>query len=490
MLRFNGIIRRIPIRDKLIIFMTLMIIAISLFNLYFYNKAYSSMDEYNSLLKEYSEVNSLSIQLIQGRESISNYVSLDSGSTGDTSQINKYRDYEGQVDKLIKVISNSSNSLDTYLLASAIKNSLETYEDEIRMVSAMKPGAEETYVQFLNAKNSSSYIESYIKQLLDVKLSEGEWYHQQLTNRVKTIRVINFISVFVIMIISLVFVVALSNGITVPIKKLTQFARSISHGDFGSRELELNSSDDINILAGSLNQMSDNIQNMIRMERQFHEEEIKSIKVSKELNEAKFLALQSQINPHFLFNTLNAISRFAMFEGAEKTTKLIESLSGIFRYNLKSTEEVSLNEELNAIREYASIQKARFGEKLKFDIVCLSDIGNVRVPRFIIQPLVENAVIHGLEPKESGGMIRIKIFKKDRLLIVKVIDNGKGISKEHLKQLLDSSEETVQVKGHTTGIGLNNVRDRLLLYYKNSDCFKLKSIENLGTVITLNIPVN
>jgi two-component system, sensor histidine kinase YesM len=474
----------------LILFMTAMVIAISLFNLYFYNKAYSSMDEYNNLLKEYSEVNNLSIKLIQGRDSMSNYVDPGSGSANDKSHLKKYNEYTDQVNKLIREISKTSNSQDTYLLTNAIQNSLETYEDKIDKVVSMEPGTEETYLQFLNAKNYSFYIESYIKQLLDIKLSEGEWYHQQLTNRVKTIRVINFISVFVIMIFSLIFIVALSNSITVPIKKLTQFARNISHGDFKSKELELNSSDDINILASSLNQMSNNIENMIRIERQFHDEEIKSIRISKELNEAKFLALQSQINPHFLFNTLNAIARFTMFEGAKKSTKLIESLSSIFRYNLKSTEEVSLNEELNTIKEYASIQNARFGEKFELEIICRADISNVRVPRFIIQPLVENAVIHGLEPKESGGKIRIKIYEKTGILVIKVIDNGKGISKELLKQLLDSSDETTRIKGHTTGIGLNNVRDRLLLYYKNSDCFKLKSEENIGTVITLNIRRN
>lgn len=486
-----GIINRIPIRGKLILFMTVIVIIISLFNLYFYNKAYSSMGEYNSLLQDYTEVNNLSIKLIQSGNSIQKYTSADSGSTGDKSELNRYIDNKGQINKLIEGIYKSSNSLDTYLLTRSIKNSIATYEEEINAITLLTPGKEATYLKFLKAKNDALYIEGYIKQLLNIKLSEGELYHLQLTNRVITIRFINFASVVAILILSLVFIVAISNSITVPIKKLTQFARNISHGDFGSRKLELSSSEDINLLAGTLNQMSVNIENMIQIERQFHEEEIKSVKIAKELNEAKFLALQSQINPHFLFNTLNAIARFAMFEGAKKTTRLIESLSSIFRYNLKNLDkEVSLGEELIIINEYASIQNARFGDRFVFDIVCKADTSTVRIPRFILQPLVENAVIHGLEPKESIGKVRIKIVEICGRLVIKVIDNGVGITKELLQQLLDNTTDVGQLKGHTTGIGLNNVRERIMLHYKDVACFNIKSKVNVGTVITLNISKN
>lgn len=491
MLRRNRLLNRIPIRGKLILFMTIIVLAISLFNLFFYNMAYSSMGEYNKLIQEYTEVNNLSIKLIQGRDSISKYTSADSGSTGDKSELRSYNDYRVQIDSLIMEIYNSSNSLDTYLLARSIKTSIKTYEDEISQVVLLKPGSERTYLKFLKAKNDSLYIEGYIKQLLNIKLSEGEWYHQQLTNRVKSIRFINFASVFAILLLSVILIIAISNSITIPIKKLIQFSRNISHGDFSSVKLELNSSEDINLLSNTLNQMSTNIENMISIERQLHEEEIKGVLISKELNEAKFLALQSQINPHFLFNTLNAIARFAMFEGAKKTTGLIESLSSIFRYNLKSIDkEVSLAEELRIIKEYAAIQSARFGDRFKFDVICKVEIENIRVPRFILQPLVENAVIHGLEPKESAGRVRIKIYRSSNKLIIKVIDNGIGITKERLQMLFDNSSEALPLKGHTTGIGLNNVRERIILHYKSEDCFTVKSILHFGTVITLNISTN
>ena len=487
MLKISEKVQRISIRSKLILFMTTVVVVISLFNLYFYNMAYSSMDEYNRLLKDYSQVNSLSITLIQGRDDFAKYVTQGSGSEEDNLELYKYRISMDATNVLINEIVASSNSLDTVLQSNAIKNSIQTYSDEIGSIINNNSTKEAKYLQFLKAKNDSLYIEGYIKQLLNTKLSEGEWYHQQLINRVRTIRIINFTSVLLLMFVSLLFIFAISNSITNPLKKLTQFARNVSRGNFINKELELKSSEEINILASTLNQMSKNILNMISMQNQLHEEEIKSIRISNELNEARYLALQSQIAPHFLFNTLNAIARFSMFEGAKKTTRLIESLSSIFRYNLKGTEKVLLSEELKIMQAYASIQSARFGDRIRFDIRCKADLGDIHVPRLILQPLVENAVIHGLEPKEGSGMVRVKIYETSENLVIKVIDNGVGIPAGKLAQLLGQSEETVQRKGDTTGIGISNVRERILLYYRNKDSFTIKSIVNLGTVITLKI---
>ncbi len=488
MRKISEAVQRISIQGKLILFMTTVVIFISLSNLYFYNMAYSSMDEYNRLLKDYSTVNSLSMTLIQGRDSFAKYVTEGGSLDGENLELYKYRISMDATNNLIHEIVASSNSLDTVLQSNAIKNSIETYSDEMNGIIDNDAAKEAKYLQFLKTKNDSLYIEGYIKQLLNTKLSEGEWYHSQLTSRVRRIRVINFTSVLLLMFVSLLFIVAISNSITNPIKKLTQFARNVSRGNFVNKELGMKSSEEINVLASTLNQMSKNILNMISMQNQLHEEEIKSIKISNELNEARYLALQSQIAPHFLFNTLNAIARFSMFEGAPKTTHLIESLSSIFRYNLKGTEKVLLSEELKIMQAYAAIQSARFGERIRFDIRCREDLGDIHVPRFILQPLVENAVIHGLEPKESSGMVRVKIFEHDEDLVIKVIDNGIGIPADRLAQLLGQSDDSMQRKGDTTGIGINNVRERVQLYSRKKDSFVMKSKENLGTVITLNIP--
>src|SRR5690606_1693838 len=123
---------------------------------------------------------------------------------------------------------------------------------------------------------------------------------------------------------------------------------------------------------------------------------------------------QSQINPHFLFNTLNIIARTSMFEGADKTTKLIQSMSQIFRYNLQASDKaVSLKTELNILQEYIFIQNYRFGSRINIEIRCKEQelpVNEILIPSLTIQPLVENSIVHGLEVLEEGGQVRISVY--------------------------------------------------------------------------------
>ena len=138
------------------------------------------------------------------------------------------------------------------------------------------------------------------------------------------------------------------------------------------------------------------------------------MRTKRELEKARYNALQSQINPHFLFNTLNTISRTALFENAPSTVDLIDNLAAVFRYTLKHNEDVTLAEEIQFIREYLTIQQYRFKERLSFSILLGEELKEMRIPPLILQPLVENAMIHGLEPKVEGGSIAIEATKKAR----------------------------------------------------------------------------
>ena len=491
-MRIRGLFKKLSIRAKLMFFMTTIIVVTSLFNLYFFYQAYIAQDEYNAMLKDYAQVNNLSIQLIAGRDCISRYI-----VSNDHAELKLYRKYRDQVNSLAGLILGNANSLDTYLWSRSIKYSIATYHEEINRIFSIDPRSERYFAQYNKAKNSSIYIENYIKQPLNVKLTEGEWYHQQLIRRVKSIRTINLISLIAITFFSLVYVLILSRNITQPLQKLTRFSMDIAKGNFNTARLDMDSSDDINILAFAFNKMVQSIQGMIeeitekaKVERKLHQEEYKNLKISEQLNEARFLALQSQINPHFLFNTLNTISRLALFEKARQTTKLIQSLAEIFRYNLGSIrKEVLLTEELAIIKEYVMIQQTRFGERIGFDIISRGDIDKMVIPRLIVQPLVENAIVHGLEPKEDGGGVRVKIYPKDGFVIIKVIDNGTGISREQLDRILTGQPGDYD-EGYTTGIGMTNVRERVRLYCKNDTCFGLQSKIGLGTVVTLKIRSN
>ncbi len=175
----------------------------------------------------------------------------------------------------------------------------------------------------------------------------------------------------------------------------------------------------------------------------------------------------------------------ASVENAERTEELILRLSNLFRYNLETdNKSVSLTRELNIINDYIYVQHERFGIRMGFSIYCRVDTDSIKVPPFVLQPIVENSVIHGLTPKPQGGQIRISILKKLDKIMIKVVDNGMGISPEVLSVLTSENSDYI---GHLSGIGLGNVKVRLKLMYPESE-FVIFSKVGLGTAVRITLP--
>jgi sensor histidine kinase YesM len=219
------------------------------------------------------------------------------------------------------------------------------------------------------------------------------------------------------------------------------------------------------------------------LEKEIHTKEIEQLKIQKELERAKFRSLQSQINPHFLFNTLNVIQLTALFENAEQTDKLIESLAAIFRYSLEHQDEITINDELIFIEDYLKIQKARFKDRINYSIKCGELCKNTLIPPLILQPLVENSITHGIEPKEEGGEILIESFKHRGNIIINIKDTGIGIKEDFdINKIVSSS------KGHN--IAISNIVERLNIYFNNRATISFKRVDKIkgGTLVKIIIP--
>lgn len=204
--------------------------------------------------------------------------------------------------------------------------------------------------------------------------------------------------------------------------------------------------------------------------------------------EAKLSSLRSQINPHFLFNTLNTIRRVAQLEKAPKTEALILSLAKIFRHSLRSNDgPVPLEDEIAATQQYFLIQNTRFGERVelewRLDPACETE--SLLVPPMILQPLVENAVRHGLEPKPEGGRIEIDVSLEDEMLCIVVADNGCGMDGETLR-FVQSGEKPPNAEH---GIGLSNVYKRLHILDERNELL-IRSALGEGTRITIRLPIS
>ncbi|MNV65596.1 Sensor histidine kinase YpdA [compost metagenome] len=205
------------------------------------------------------------------------------------------------------------------------------------------------------------------------------------------------------------------------------------------------------------------------------------------VKELELQALQSQINPHFLFNTLNVLSRLALLEGADKTSDLIISMSNLLRYSLQRLDTpVTLQEEITHIKEYAAIQQARFRERIRFELDADPAVLQVEIPALTLQPLVENAYHHGVANMESGAVISLKVLKAETGVLIEISDNGAGIPEETLQAImrLEASSDS----GKSTGLGTRNVLKRLQLFYGEDDLVQIRSGLGQGTTITIRIP--
>jgi len=275
----------------------------------------------------------------------------------------------------------------------------------------------------------------------------------------------------------------LSNIITKPILRLT---KSMQYASEGSLTLNPNvpSVNEINELNSTYNQLVKETNHLITM---VYQKEI--IRSRSELK-----ALQAQINPHFLFNTLDALHWALEDKNEEELAELVVAMSNLFRYTITNQNEdewVFIKEEMRHIDDYMEIMKMRFGEHLKWTIHLPKEVEYVKIPKFLIQPLVENAVLHGAGNKldQCTILIAIELMDASHLKII-VQDDGLGIEEEKLSKILGSLENGKILSKSGKGMALANVSKRLKLYYEEElQGLTIKSKINKGTVISFDIPI-
>ena len=277
--------------------------------------------------------------------------------------------------------------------------------------------------------------------------------------------------IIVILITSVIIAVLLSNTITKPIAVLVRSARRIAKGEF-TADTPVPKGGDFKTLAETFNYMETEIMNLIE----------KNYIISLREKDTQIMALSLQINPHFLYNTLNTINMLAIQDGNEKISDLIVSLSEMLHYTFKNTEEkILLSDELRWIQNYSRIMSARFTGKFTMQIDIPDELLIYKVPKFFLQPLVENSIIHGFAELTEGGVIHISLEKKEDTLNFIISDNGKGMTQEDI-------ENSVFRASQDKGIGISNVHRRLTLIYGERYHVHVESTLGKGTSFYLTIP--
>lgn len=304
----------------------------------------------------------------------------------------------------------------------------------------------------------------------------------------KTNEIVNYsVLIYIIsVIIAVFFILAFSNTLTSRLKVLVKSMNGVK-GDQLSVHLDNEDRDEIGELSRNFNSLMNRISTLINevyiQKMSFQELELKQ-------RETEFLALQTQINPHFLFNTIESIRMKALTNGDEDTSEMLERFGELLRKSMDwSSRFVTLEQELSLVENYMIIQKFRYGSRFDYKINLSFGIPNILIPKFIIQPIVENAISHGLEMKKNGGILDISIYKQEERLVIIVQDNGVGITKERLIEVRQSMENVDNISS-SSSIGLKNVFQRIKLMYGNDYGIDIDSNVFDGTKVVITLPIN
>ena len=324
------------------------------------------------------------------------------------------------------------------------------------------------------------------------RLPMKDWKLVLLTPYKDAVHKINsiFQSVFLFQIAAfaafLVLLILLIRAFTKPLVRLGKLAHTVQRGNLEVRS-HIQGSDEIGRLASSFDQMLDRIKQMIA--------EVTAEQSRK--RKAELAMLQAQINPHFLFNVLNSIRMKVLRKGDEESAEMIATLSRLLRMTIGREEEaISLHEEVSTAIDYVNLMNMRQKEKVRLDADVSSEAMLARVPRFILQPIIENALIHGL--RQSNGTIAVAARRTERgELEIVVRDDGEGMDAEalgRLRALLEAGrQETPEASGgrgaRFSGIGLPNVCERMRIRFGDAFRMTVESELGAGTAITMRVPL-
>ena len=275
--------------------------------------------------------------------------------------------------------------------------------------------------------------------------------------------------------ISLGFVWYVTSRIAYPAKELMESMKTLAKDNEYPR-VKIVSNDEIGMIGLEYNKMAENIETLI--------EKVYKMELTQKQAELEFL--QMQINPHFLYNALDTISWMALAKGNMDVSEMTIALAELLRATIKKESFITLREEMNTVKDYLLIQQERFGDKISSEYFVEEDAYSCMVPNFILQPVIENAIIHGLEPKIEKGKVSINISIQDEFLTFLVEDNGVGMDETEILDLYKKCREN----NTKQSIGLKNVYRRLLLCYGEASMLKIESKKEQGTRISFLIPRN
>lgn len=475
------------IRTKLLeVFLVIMVLVFVL-NIYLSYNQSKAVRQIDSVYNNNIQLNDLSNTLEGMQSALYQYL-----NTKSSDQLESFYSYEQDYNNMIQQLNHQTMDDDNKLMEKNIYNMSLTYLERADSTIEAKRGRNVSKYNddYGEAKKLYDYIQSCINSLNTSVFLESSNNYSLLRTSLTYLTGISMFLLLAALMIAFAWILVMTRNITKPLIQLADVANEIARGNMEVDFPIVETGDEITTVAKACNKMIDSIRVYIQKTKENYERESKLIEneliMKNELKEAQLKYLQAQINPHFLFNSLNAGAQLAMMEGAEKACLFIENMADFFRYNVRKIDkDTTLREELKLVDNYVYILNVRFSGDIHYRKKIDERLLDTLMPSMIIQPLIENAVNHGICELDTEGCIELTVYNNNENVCITVADNGVGIEPEIAEKILRGESAHSNSGRDSAGIGMDNVINRLRRYYNMEHVMDIRRRESSGTEVIL-----
>ena len=480
------------IQTRLSFVMALVMVFVVCINFFIFEQIHTGVDRIDAVFSSNAAINDLSDTLNKLEGTVYEYLNIKG-----TKALENYYRYEQDYRELLDKLNDRNVDNEVKMLEKNIRRMSESYLNQTSETVQAKRGRniEKYKASYEKELQLYKYINSYIYKLNNLRFRMNSSNYQLLLSSMDVLYRLALVVIFIVAAVGVAIIILFVQSMIRPLTQLSSTAHEVALGNLNVPILPVVCEDEVGVVTRSFNQMLDSIRIHIKQQRESIEKQAqmkeRELLMETHLKEAQLKYLQAQINPHFLFNCLNAGAQLAMLEDAERTGVFLEKMADFFRYNVKKgQEDATLGEELEAVDNYIYILNVRFAGDIHFSSDVDESVENVRVPSMILQPVVENAVNHGIRDIDWEGQIHLTVTRDPRGICISICDNGKGMSEEEIQNVLSGNKEHSTQEGDSTGIGMNNVISRLELYYEQPDLLEIYSEgAGKGTEVVIHIPL-
>lgn len=482
---------RLSIRTKLLLTFELMAALMFVINILIYSEISTAMRELDAVYATNVSLNDLSRCVEQVQTGVYEYL-----NTKSTDSLERYYGNVQTLRDLLEQLGNENVENERRLLEKNIRNMTETYLLQTEETVQAKRGrnVEKYNAAYNGALQNYRYIQAAVYRLNAMQFRSNSDSYQLMQQSLNYMEIVSSAIVIAVAVMNLLILVLVIRTMTEPLRQLALAANEVAAGNFEIALTDTPKRDEIGVVQHAFVKMVNSIRDYIETTKKSMETERKmkerELRMEAHLKDAQLKYLQAQINPHFLFNSLNAGAQLAMMEDAEQTSIFIEKMADFFRYNVRKSEEAAtLGEELEAVDNYVYILNVRFAGEIHFERQMEPGMEEIRLPSMTLQPLVENAVNHGIRGLEREGRIRLEVAQQADGIVIRICDNGHGMTQERIGEVLGRRARGSKERRESTGIGIDNVASRLELFFGEKDLLQMESAGvDQGTEVRIRLP--